>query len=501
LRPVVSARMTVGGPEELLDTPAAGPRVVRGGVMRLAGHLAGALLTVASSAVVIRHLGVVDTGRFVTVVALVTIVGSISDLGLSAFGVREYSVRSRDEGHRLLRNVLGMRLVFALLGLAAAVAFAAATDYTRVMVVGTVVAGFGMVLFVVQQSQAIPLHVRLRFGWVAALALLLQAGVAVGAVILAVAGASLLPFFALQLAVMAPILVLTAVIGGRETRVLPAVDIAEWRRMLARILPYSAAVVLSVLYFRVAQIMVSLLSTDVQTGYFGVSFRVLEAITMIPPLVVSSALPILSRAAINDSERFAYAARRVTEVMLIAGVGVALILFLGAEIAVDVVAGAGFDPAVEVLRILAIALVGTFVIAARGYALLSLDRTRAILVSNAIALGVVFAAGVPLIQAHGAKGGAIALVAAELTLAACYELTLTARSRDVGVPVGFVARVALAGLVATVPLMLLGPPPLAMVAIGAAVYVGALLAFGALPADLRRDLLAGRHASGATIPP
>jgi O-antigen/teichoic acid export membrane protein len=267
--------------------------------------------------------------------------------------------------------------------------------------------------------------------------------------------------------------------------------------MLARILPYSAAVILSVLYFRVAQIMVSLLSTDVQTGYFGVSFRVLEAITMIPPLLVSSALPILSRTALNDSERFAYAGRRVTEVMMIAGVGLALVLFLGAQVAVDVVAGPGFEPAVDVLRILAVALIGTFVIAARGYALLSLDHTRAILVANAVAMAVVCAAGIPLIHAHGAKGGAIALVVAELTLAAGYELALTRRRRELSVPAGFVARVALAGLVAVVPLELLGIAPLAAAAIGAVVYVLALLVLGALSADLRRDLLAGRNAGEA----
>jgi O-antigen/teichoic acid export membrane protein len=493
--------MAEGVQEDLLDTPVAGPRVIRGGLLRLAGHVAGAVFTVASSAVVIRHLGVVDTGRFVTVMALVTIVGSISDLGLSAFGVREYSVRPREEGHRFLRNVLGMRVAFALLGLAVAVAFAASVDYTSTMVVGTVVAGFGMVLFVVQQSQAIPLHVRLRFGWVAALQLMLQAGIAVGAVALALAGAGLLPFFALQLPIMVPILVLTAVIGGRETRVLPAFDVTEWRRMLARILPYSAAVILSVLYFRVAQIMVSVLSNGDQTGYFGVSFRVLESITMIPPLLVSSALPVLARSAVNDSERFAYAGRRLVEVMLIAGVGLALILFLAAQVAVDVVAGPGFEPAVHVLRILAVALVGTFVIAARGYALLSLDRTRSILVANAIALTVVFAAGVPLIKAHGAIGGAIALVAAELTLAACYEVALTRGRPDIGVPPGFVARVALAGLLAVVPVMLLGLPALVMTVIGAVVYGGALLVFGALPEELRRDLLAGRRSSGGDPAP
>lgn len=266
--------------------------------------------------------------------------------------------------------------------------------------------------------------------------------------------------------------------------------------MLTRILPYSAAVILSVLYFRVAQIMVSLLSSGVQTGYFGVSFRVLESITMIPPLLVSSALPILARTADTDSVRFAYAGRRLAETMLIVGVGFALILFLGAEVAVDIVAGPGFEPAVDVVRVLAVALIGTFIIAARGYALLSLDLTRMILVANAIALGVVVLAGIPLIRAHGAIGGGIALVAGELALAACYELALNRHIRGVGIPIGSVVRVALAAALATVPLMLLGPPALVMAIAGALIYVVALYAIGGIPPELYQDLLPGRASAG-----
>ncbi len=195
--------------------------------------------------------------------------------------------------------------------------------------------------------------------------------------------------------------------------------------MVGRILPYSAAVVLSVVYFQIAQIMVSVLSSSAQTGYFGVSFRVLAAFTTLPPLLVSTALPLLARAARDDEERFSYASRRLAETMMIAGCGVALGLFLGAGFAIRVIAGPGFGPSVDVLRILAVALLGTFVIGARGYALLSLDRLHAMLLSNAIALTVVVAAGVPLISAYGAKGAAIAMVAAELTLALCYEWSLS----------------------------------------------------------------------------
>ena len=80
---------------DILDTSKAGPTVIRGSLLRLGAYGLGTLATVASSAVVIRHLGVVDTGHFLTVIALVTIVATVSDLGLTGVAVRDYSTAPR----------------------------------------------------------------------------------------------------------------------------------------------------------------------------------------------------------------------------------------------------------------------------------------------------------------------------------------------------------------------------------------------------------------------
>jgi O-antigen/teichoic acid export membrane protein len=487
----------VGSPEEahvdILDTSAAGPTVIRGSVLRLGGYLLGTLATVASSAVVIRHLGVIDTGHFLTVTALVTIVATVSDLGLTGFAVREYATGPRSDGRRFLRNLLGIRLVIALGGLPVAVLFGLLVGYPAVMVIGTVIAGFGMVFLVVQDGCSIPLQVGLRFGWVAGLQLAIQVGVAIEAVLLAVAGAGLLPFFALQLPVVIPVLVATTIVGGHDSRLIPTLEIQEWRRMVARILPFSAAVVLAVVYFQIAQVMVSLLSSPTETGYFGVAFRVLASFTILPPLLVSSALPLLARAARDDSERFDYASRRLVETMVLAGCGLALALFLGAAFAIDVIGGSGFEHSVVVLRILAVALLGTFVISARGYALLALDRLRAILACNVIALTVVLACGVPLISAYGAKGAAIALVAAELTLGLSYEWALSHGRPELRLDLGFVLRAAAAIVLAGAVASVLSLPSVAAAAVGLALYVAALMALGIIPAEVREALLKRRR--------
>lgn len=480
---------------DILDTSQAGPSIIRGSLLRLGGYMLGTLATVVSSAVVIRHLGLVDTGHFLTVTAMVTIVATVSDLGLGGFAVRDYAAGPRVEGRRFLRNLLGIRMVFALGGLSIAVLFGLLVGYPAVMVLGTAIAGSGMVFLVVQDGCSIPLQVGLRFGWVAGLQLVIQVGVAIEAVLLALAGAGLLPFFAMQLPVVIPVLAVTMLVGGHDSRLLPSLETEQWRRMVGRILPFSAGVVLSVVYFQIGQIMVSLLSSSAQTGYFGVSFRVLMSLTTLPPLLVSSALPLLARAARNDEERFNYASSKLVETMVLAGCGLALALFLGAAFAIDIVAGQGYTQSVEVLRILAVALLGTFVIGARGYALLSLDRLRAMLVCNAIALMVVLGCGVPLIDAYGAKGAAIALVAAELTLGFSYERALSYGRPALRLNLGFLLRAAAATLLAGAVASVLSLPSVAAAVLGLALYVAALAALGIIPAEIRQALLSRRPPS------
>src|SRR3954447_25568863 len=83
--------------DDLLSSPQAGPAAVRGGGARVVGFFAGALASAASAALLFRHLGVGNPGRYVTILSLVAIVAGFSDLGLTAVGIRESSVRGPAE--------------------------------------------------------------------------------------------------------------------------------------------------------------------------------------------------------------------------------------------------------------------------------------------------------------------------------------------------------------------------------------------------------------------
>ena len=102
----------------------------------------------------------------------------------------------------------------------------------------------------------------------------------------------------------------------------------------------------------------------------------------IPLLLVSTAFPVLARAAHTDPERLQYAVQRLVDIALIVGIWMALGTVFGADFAIALVAGPDFEPAVEVLQIQGLALVTSFLAVTGGLALVSIHRNVALLVGN-----------------------------------------------------------------------------------------------------------------------
>ena len=133
----------VARPDDLLDTPAAGARAVRGAGLRLAGYVAGVTITVVSAAVRFRHLGVADAGRYVLVLSIVTLGTGLTDAGLLAIGMREAAVRDGADRRAFLRDLLGLRLALALAGSGLALVYVLGAGYSGTLVAGTALVGLG----------------------------------------------------------------------------------------------------------------------------------------------------------------------------------------------------------------------------------------------------------------------------------------------------------------------------------------------------------------------
>jgi O-antigen/teichoic acid export membrane protein len=416
----------------------------------------------------------------------VAIVAGLSDLGLTAIGVRELSIRTHEDRDLLARNLLGLRIVLSGLGVIAVTVFAAAAGYGATLVLGVVLAGVGLVLQSSQSTLALALISDLRLGWVTAFEFMRAFLAALLIVGLVVSGAHLLVFLTVSIPVGVVVLALNAWIVRGRIPLMPAFAGSEWWRVLREVLPYSAAVAAGTLYFYMAVVLVSLLANSRALGYFSVSARVVQVLLVMPGLAIGAAFPIFARAARDDRARLAYALDRVFEVSLLLGVWVSLCLAIGSSVAIDVIGGSKFGPASTVLAIQGVGLGASFCGAVWSNGLLSLGRYRSILAINTFALLVGGLLIALLVSIDGARGAAIATAAGEIVLALCSGLALTRADRSFAPPLRVVPAVAAAAGLA-VASTLVELPTLAGVVLASVVYLGALLVLGAVPDELREQ--------------
>lgn len=481
-------------PADILDTSQAGGMVVRGGALRAGSYLAGILLSLAAVPLMARHLGPGDFGWFVAVTSLMTIAGGLGDAGLATIGLREYTARDPEARRNLMQNLLGMRLAFTALAVTVAVAFSAAA-YPSMLVLGTLIAGAALLLTDLQRVAKIPLAGSLRLGWVAALELTTTVALVASLILLVVAGAGLLPFFAAAVVAGAVGLGATLLVAGPAVTVAPAVSGAEWRKLLRETLPYAVALAIGIAAYRVSLIVLSLVTREQETGYFATAFRIVEVLAGIAILMVSSVFPILARAARDDEERLRYALQRVFEVATLVAVGVGVLVLVGAPLAIDFIGGAEYEPAVPALRIAAGAVVAWYLAVTWQYALVAIRRQRDLLVANGAAFVLAVTLSIALGKAYGAEGAAIALTAVTAVSALLYGLFLMRSRPALRVALAIVPKTAVAACAAILVGLLVPLPPAAALALTAVTYLVLLLIVRAIPQEIIEALpLRGRTA-------
>lgn len=470
---------------DILDSQEAGATAVRGSALRVGAFIAGLLFSLAAVPFMTRHLGPVDYGLYVAATSTVLLVGGITEAGLTTLGLREISVLQGAARRDLLSNLVGLRIALTVFGVVAAVLITWATGADQQIVEGIWIVGIGVLLVVIQQTYMIPLSAQLRLGWVSAMELLRQGALNGFFIAFVVAGTGLIAFFWAQVLAGVIVLVVTLLLVRQHASLKPSFDLAVWRRVLRETLPYAVAAAVGILYFRLAVILMSYVSTGHETGIFSAAFRIVEALALIPPLLVSSLFPILARAARDDPRRLAYALQRIFEVALIVGTGLALTLAVAAPFAIQVVAGDGFHGSIPVLRIQALTMITAFLLATWNFGLLSLKRFREIMIANLSSATVSVVGTLALAPPLGAEGAAVATVAAEgaVALASLYYLRRVGPgfSPQAGVvPKVIVAAGAGAGIAIALP----DWPSLVLAAVSGLVFAAIVLATRALPAEM-----------------
>jgi O-antigen/teichoic acid export membrane protein len=317
-------------------------------------------------------------------------------------------------------------------------------------------------------------------------------------IVMVLIGAGIVGFLAVPIPAYLVVLAGTLVLVHGTVSLRPIVDARSWAALVRPAITFALATATGAIYVYAAQVLTELSASHHQAGLFGASFRVYIILASVPGVLVTSAFPLLSRAARDDRDRLAYATQRLFEGTALLG-GAALVgCVLGAAPVIAVVAGSDFDGAVGVLRVQGVALALTFVIATWGFTLLAMHRQRAMIAANLVALAVSATTVLVLAHSHGAQGAAFGTLLGEITLSTGYIIGLIRTDARMRPGVRRAWRI-LPALGLALACGLLPVPDVVATILGLAVYGVAALLLGAVPNEVRERLPGPLRSAGLTV--
>jgi O-antigen/teichoic acid export membrane protein len=454
-------------------------------MVRTMGYGLGTLANVAASVVLLRYLGVAQFGSFVAVTSIIAVISGVSDAGLTAVGNRELALLpTTSERRAMVLRLFGMRLVITPVTVLFAVGFTLVAGYDHTLVLGTALAGFGYTLVAASSALAMPLSVDLKIVSLTLLEMVKQVGMTLVIVVLVVAGAGLLPFFAASIPGAVIALLLTPIVAGHAFVGRPTFEPRAWGVLLRRSLPIALASVIGVIYLRFLVIIMFQFTSDRETGLFGTSARIVEAIGGLPLLAFMVALPVMSLSNDEDKERLRLIVQRMVDIGFLGSCFLVTGLVLGARPIILIVGGAEYKGAIPVLQIQSFALIGTLLAMASLMAAIARDQRRTILVANTSALLSVIIVGIPAVLLGGAQGAALATVVGESALGLGYWRLLGRHEPADRPQLGHALRCLLALAAALGVALLSGLGDVARTGVGLAVFTLIALAVRAVPQEV-----------------
>lgn len=469
---------------------ASGGRIARAFSMQFVARIVGLVASIGTVALTTRSLGPGPYGQLSAAIMFIGLWSSLTELGIGAVIVRRVTGGSGDLS-RLVRVNAGFSLTYCV-PLGAAASLAGWLVYGGdPLIVGMIAIISGSLVLTTLSSCVQPVFVTdVRFGAVALSDLMGRLLSLALTVVLVHVGADLYWYAVVQLVPPMVVLLIQGAVARRIIDIRPIFSVRESWELVRESLPQTGVLVIAALYWRSDGVLLSVLSSEEETGAYNLAYTVAFNATVISTVFLASTLSTMTNLFATDRSRFARFTQRSIQVMLFVALPLAvaggllahdLVRLLGSE---DFVAAGG-----GTLALLFAAVAVRLVTGALSQGLFASHDQVFLLRLNCVSLLLNIGLNLVLIPQFGAKGAAASLVASEVFGLAVATRRLTGRT-PYRTPWSFLARlmpsVAAAAAVCvaggSLPVLLTG-------SLAAATYLAVNLVLGPVRLHEARGLL------------
>ncbi len=398
-------------------------------LVQVGGRAVGLVASLAFNAILIRHLGIATFGQFTAASVYVVLFMILGESGLYLVSVRRAMQEPALRG-RILGTALGLRLLWTLVPLGLAFVGAQFIPAERFptyqpavkLAIGVLALNEYVRLLCQFLTAVFRMHLRMDLAVTGEVGSRLVA--LFGILLVAETGGGLLAVAAAFLAANAANLAYAWFAARRLESFRPRLDRPLVASLLRESVVVAGVLVLSLLRLQVGTLLLSLLKPAEDLGIYGVASKVHELLVTFPGLFIALLYPVLSRLASEDLEKLQRTFQRTFDVMLLAGVGVALEILV---LAPHVAAILGEPRAAAPMRILALSLPAVFLGMSFSHLLLAEGRQALILRLYAVLAAVSLAGNwllIPHFSYHAVAATSAVMETCVLLCLAAYWIAL-----------------------------------------------------------------------------
>jgi len=351
-------------------------RVAHNTIIQVIGKTASTVLGLFALALITRYLGPTGYGEYTTVTTFLTFFAVIADLGLTLVTVQMISGHREDE-NKILNNLFSLRLVSAVILLAAAPLIVLFFPYSQEIKFGVLITTAAFLFPALNQIIVGLFQKRLSMELDAVSEVASRLVLILGILISKNLGMGLTGILWATVASAGANFILHYLFSLKFATIKLDFDRSLWKKILSKSWPLAITIVLNLIYMRADILILSLFRSAEEVGLYGATYKVIDVLTTLPFMFAGLILPILTSAWADDNSiYFKKVLQKSFDVMAI----IAIPLIIGAQFLAKPImvmaAGKDFSESGVILKLLIFAVAAIFLGTMFSHAVIALDKQK-----------------------------------------------------------------------------------------------------------------------------
>ncbi|RXA20933.1 flippase [Methanosarcina sp. MSH10X1] len=325
-------------------------KVARNSAFLLINGISSKIISFFILLYIARYLGPADFGKYSFAFAFIYFFSFIPDLGIHKILVRE-AAKDQKIMDKLIGNATVVKSVLAVLAFAFSCLIISLTDYPPSTKNAVYLAAFGL-LAVSLSGFGIVYEVKLRMDYSLFFSVTGRLFFLISVLYLTRHNASLYSFIIVSVAADFVHNILMTGFSGRFVKPRLRIDYSLIKQIMREALPIAVSTVFVMIYFRIDTVMLSFLTNDTDVGLYSAAYRLTEALTFIPSVLMVSIYPLMSKYFHEKNTAFNYIYTMSFKLLFASGLLLATVItFLSENIIVGIY-GSDYYGSIAALQVL-----------------------------------------------------------------------------------------------------------------------------------------------------